>query len=109
MVSERASKSKLVVPTGHACFASHFPGQPLVPGALLLQWVCQQALQQFPQHRMVEVPSMKFFRPLLPGDVCELTLRYDQPVRLVRVGLDRAGESVCQGVLDLRPEGAESQ
>ena len=108
-MSELYSKRELVVPTGHACFAAHFPGRPLVPGALLLQWLCQQALQQFPQHRLVEVPSMKFLRPLLPGDVCELTLRYDQPVRLVRVGLDRSGKKVCQGVLDLRLNGVESQ
>ncbi len=108
-VTEPAIVREFRVPATHACFAAHFPGRPLVPGALLMQWLCQAALWQFPDYRVVAVPSMKFLRPLLPGDVCTLKLRYELPLDQVRVELVRAGETICQGVLGLRQGGATSR
>ena len=31
----------LLIPAEHPCYAGHFPGDPLVPGALLAQWVAE--------------------------------------------------------------------
>lgn len=101
-MSEATITREFSVPPTHACFPSHFPGQAIVPGALLLEWLCQQVLQQFPRHSVVAVPSMKFTQPLLPGDVCELVLRCESPVLQVRVELLRAGERVCHGTLVLQ-------
>lgn len=100
-MSEFSTMREFRVPLSHACFAAHFPGQPIVPGALLLQWLCREVVQQFPHYSVVAVPSMKFIQPLLPGDNCQLSLRCELPVVQVRVKLLRAGEPVCHGSLDL--------
>jgi 3-hydroxymyristoyl/3-hydroxydecanoyl-(acyl carrier protein) dehydratase len=106
-VSEREYNGQLRVPAEHACFTAHFPGQPLVPGALLLQWLCQRVAQQFPQQRVVKVASMKFLRPLLPGDVCALKMRCQASRDRLRVELVCAGEMVCRGVLIVRSDEAK--
>jgi 3-hydroxymyristoyl/3-hydroxydecanoyl-(acyl carrier protein) dehydratase len=100
-VSEFSIAREFRVPAAHACFSAHFPGRPLVPGALLLQWLCREVVQQFPDYRVVAVPSMKFTQPLLPADICQLNLRCELPLAQVRVKLLRAGETVCHGILDL--------
>ncbi|MFK7978146.1 MAG: hypothetical protein AB8C02_18580 [Halioglobus sp.] len=74
----------LEIPQEHPAYAGHFPGEPLVPGALLLAWL--QALvereisnQQRRQCKLNEVSSIKFTAPVRPGDSLsiELTQRSD--------------------------------
>jgi 3-hydroxyacyl-[acyl-carrier-protein] dehydratase len=54
------------VPTDHACFNGHFPGNPLVPGALLLRWM----IEQLARHNLVitEIKQCKFLHIVKPGD-----------------------------------------
>ncbi len=100
-MSELSIAQEFCVPSVHPCFPAHFPGHPIVPGALLLQWLCRQIVQQFPHYTVVAVPSMKFIQPLLPGDHCQLSLRWELPVAQVRVKISRAGDTVCHGTLKL--------
>ena len=61
------------VPADHPCLAGHFPGNPIVPGTLILDRVIALLDQHHPEARVSEVISAKFMRPLLPGqafDVC---------------------------------------
>jgi 3-hydroxyacyl-[acyl-carrier-protein] dehydratase len=60
------------VPTDHPCLAGHFPGNPIVPGTLILDRVIDLLSRRFPEHEVKEVISAKFMRPLSPGQAFEV-------------------------------------
>ena len=49
---------------GHPTAAGHFPGSPIIPGALLLD----HALRAIGAAAPVEIQVAKFLRPVRPGD-----------------------------------------
>jgi 3-hydroxyacyl-[acyl-carrier-protein] dehydratase len=60
---------ELVFPQRHAASEGHFPGNPVIPGAVLLS----DALRAIESHLGVplapcEIRSAKFFNPTRPGD-----------------------------------------
>lgn len=57
----------LPIPGAHACFADHFPGAPLVPGALLLKWILG-LLAEAGCGQVNYLKQVKFLAPVLPGD-----------------------------------------
>jgi acyl-CoA synthetase (AMP-forming)/AMP-acid ligase II len=66
------------VPADHPVFAGHFPGQPLVPGALLLAEV-MEAVQRVPAlaTRLGANPTLaaaKFLAPVRPGSTLSIEL-----------------------------------
>ncbi len=67
------------VPVDHPAFAGHFPGQPLVPGALLLSEVLE-ALRGVPAlvRRLGPLPTLaaaKFLAPVRPGSALTIELQ----------------------------------
>lgn len=64
----------LCVPQQHPCFAGHFPGDPLVPGALLVQWLAERIAQELPDCFPATLKVMKFIAPVRPGDCCAVEL-----------------------------------
>jgi UDP-N-acetylglucosamine acyltransferase len=90
-------------------FAGHFPGQPVMPGVLILESLAQAAgiflLKAAPDPRAVEIrvvgfDDTKFRRPVVPGDQLRLEVRLAHRrgdlVRFegeVRVGDARAAEA----------------
>ena len=77
------------VPVDHPAFAGHFPGQPLLPGALLLSEVLE-AVQRVPAiaARLGAQPTLaavKFLAPVRPGDALSIELLPEKaPSRGVR-------------------------
>jgi 3-hydroxyacyl-[acyl-carrier-protein] dehydratase len=61
--------SVVQVPADHLSFAGHFPGQPILPGVLLLERVLALAQQQL-AIRLEEclLINVKFLAPVNPGD-----------------------------------------
>jgi 3-hydroxymyristoyl/3-hydroxydecanoyl-(acyl carrier protein) dehydratase len=85
---------RIAIPAAHPVFQGHFPGRPLVPGALLLDLI----LAAFGAP-VARVASAKFQRPVLPGDT--LVVRFTAAPRgpAVRFDCTRGDETVCSGVL----------
>jgi 3-hydroxymyristoyl/3-hydroxydecanoyl-(acyl carrier protein) dehydratase len=89
----------LSVPQKHRCFAGHFPGNPIVPGALLLQWMLTLVEGQLKGRGVVAVSSAKFSASLRPGDQCEVQFDYQPELSKLRVNCLLGSASACQAVL----------
>ena len=57
----------LVVPNNHPAIAGHFPGNPIVPGVVILSHVTNAIRQQLPDIVLGALLSMRFHAPLRPG------------------------------------------
>ena len=74
-----AADDEIVIAFDHPAFAGHFPGRPLLPGAVLLSLV-MQALDARPALRArlgptPRIESAKFLAPVVPGARLRLVLR----------------------------------
>lgn len=55
--------------------AGHFPGHPIIPGALLLEEIVRAITGDGVIAREVVIPAVKFLAPVRPGDVVRLRWR----------------------------------
>lgn len=92
----------LTVAADHPAYAGHFPGQPILPGVVLLDeaLVALAALaaeQENPAPRC-EIKSAKFLSPVLPGE--SLRLEYSSTAAGVfRFELKAAERVVASGIV----------
>ena len=70
-------QKKLCIPADHPSLPGHFPGQPVVPGVVILDEVVALACAERPDCRLESLSSVKFLAPLLPGQAAmiEITAR----------------------------------
>ena len=98
------SKNFAVAPS-HPIFAGHFPGRPIVPGVMLLEWAqaeISHALGRAPHE--LRVREVKFFAPLAPEQCARL--RFDPPpADETRCAFDirRDDTVVARGTLEWNP------
>jgi 3-hydroxymyristoyl/3-hydroxydecanoyl-(acyl carrier protein) dehydratase len=67
--------ARVDIPLDHPCFPGHFPGQPILPGVLLLERV--MALAQTSLARPLDackLHNIKFLAAVAPGDVLDVQL-----------------------------------
>lgn len=97
---------KLEIPVNHPSFAGHFPGQPIVPGVVLLDEVMQAAAKHVSgwddaAQTIIAIPVCKFLRPVLPGATLDLTLSPGAQPGTLNFKLQQAGQAVASGSLSL--------
>lgn len=67
-----------VVPPSLPCFAGHFPGQPLLPGVLQLDWCIKLAALLWPNEKSADAfagtARLKFKAQIKPADVIAIEL-----------------------------------
>lgn len=98
------------IPNHHACFAGHFPGQPILPGVLLLERVMAFAQVQLPGAlKNFSLLNVKFLAPVLPGAQLTMQITASQPgdykFAVLLLGTQGAADTLaCSGQLRLLPD-----
>lgn len=87
----------LRIDAAHPALPGHFPGNPIVPGVVLLQQVAA-ALKQWRGEPMVRFEA-KFLAPLLPEQEAIIELRDD--ASRVRFAIRRGGDVLAKGIVEV--------
>lgn len=62
------------IPADHPSLPGHFPGQPIVPGVVVLDRVLEAIEDAHGPLGLLRLPQVKFAQPLLPGEVADIVL-----------------------------------
>ena len=81
-------------------FAGHFPGHPIVPGVLLLDWA-QSVIEAQLGQQVQALAEAKFHSPATPADVLEL--EFQVSVSTVRFEVRSATRKIASGRFPLPP------
>lgn len=85
----------LRVPPTLAHFAGHFPGLPILPGVVQIDWAMRLAAEQVAEVRaLASIDRLKFMAPVPPGALLDLSLTHDAPRQRVQFAY-RLGARVC--------------
>ena len=85
----------LKIPATHSCYADHFPGDPLVPGALLLQWIFEAVNQQLPHTFVQTASNVKFLAPTRPGEQCSLDCQLNDDQDSINISCRNAADVIA--------------
>jgi len=87
------------VPADHPAFAGHFPGRPIVPGAVLLDRAVIFAEQLLGRSGGEwQIGNAKFFSPVGPGELLTFALRV-KAGGAIAFTVSTAGRQVAAGSL----------
>ena len=92
----------------HPCLAGHFPGNPIVPGVLLLDAVLRAFAAWRPTAQAVDIPLVKFLAPLRPGQAFIIRLAESASGSVGFDCLEVDGRLLARGHLKLSDHRSES-
>ena len=69
-----------MIPADHPCLPGHFPGQPIVPGVVVLDRVLAAIEAQHGALGVLRMPQVKFLQPLLPEQPARIELSLSDAV-----------------------------
>lgn len=68
------------VPASHPALEGHFPGDPVVPGVVIINEITHQLAVKDPLMKIASIPQLKFLKPLKPGTVVEVSVNEKKPL-----------------------------
>jgi 3-hydroxymyristoyl/3-hydroxydecanoyl-(acyl carrier protein) dehydratase len=86
----------------HPTAAGHFPGNPIIPGALLLDTVLHAIAGGSTGHCAIR--AVKFLRPVRPGDTIRIAWQEERDETHFQCSLIDTQDLVVTGTLRLRTE-----
>jgi acyl-CoA synthetase (AMP-forming)/AMP-acid ligase II len=89
--SDASTTSTFCIAPTHPCLPGHFPGQPIVPGVVLLQRVIDHA-QRLSGRAVTSIRQAKFRAALQPGETATVALQPTASAVSFRVSTERAGQ-----------------
>lgn len=92
-------QATIVIGADHPALAGHFPGEPVVPGVVILDEVRALAESRQSTHWVCAVTRVKFTAPLYPNE--QLTIDLELSENECRFGCRKGETPVSQGVLRL--------
>jgi 3-hydroxyacyl-[acyl-carrier-protein] dehydratase len=95
-MNETMFTAPLRIGADHPALPGHFPGQPIVPGVVLLRCVAD-ALKQWRNQSMSRF-DVKFLSPLLPEQDAEIELHAE--AARVRFAIRRGNVLLARGVME---------
>ena len=123
-------EARLSVAADHPSLPGHFPGQPVVPGVLLLERLIEAAEESIGSPlRVTGMPQVKFLAPLLPGEEAIAVMELQSPsapgdippalssiqanlqaaaaelTSLLRFRVERGGQAIAQGAFQVAVRG----
>lgn len=94
---------ELRVPATLVHFAGHFPGLPILPGVVQIDWAVELGAQTWPEVRAIaSIDRLKFMAPVPPGAILRLTLAHDAERRRVRFAFRLGQRDSASGVIVYR-------
>jgi acyl-coenzyme A synthetase/AMP-(fatty) acid ligase/3-hydroxymyristoyl/3-hydroxydecanoyl-(acyl carrier protein) dehydratase len=91
---------ELRVPATLTHFEGHFPGLPILPGVVQVDWAVRIASRGLPGVEAVRsIDYLKFKAPVPPGAVLTLSFTHDAARRRVRFIFRRAGRECTSGTI----------
>ncbi len=88
---------QFIIPADHPSLPGHFPGNPIVPGVVLLDRVMDAIEAGHGALPALRMPQVKFLKPLLPGEPAAVHLQGTAP--RWRFQVLRGGELLASGEL----------
>lgn len=94
---------ELRVPANLVHFAGHFPGLPILPGVVQIDWAVQLGAEQWPGVRAIaSIDRLKFMAPVPPGAILHLTLAHDDARRRMRFAFRLGERDSASGIVVYR-------
>lgn len=91
------------IPSNHPSLAGHFPNNPIVPGAVILDEVIQVLQQWKNDYQVTSIPITKFLKPLQAEQQFSIKLK-DKGSHQVKFVCTRENEILAQGQLKITPK-----